>query len=445
MKRKITYILVMVLMLVMLYTMPTLATTGTVNTETLNLRKEASTNSTVLELLNEGTKVEILLEEEGWYKVTYKDYTGYVSKDYIKVDKENVEGGSATTPEETPAEQTSTVEDNIIKTKVSVRLIPSITSIVIENIAENTPVDIIAKTNNWVFIGYRNITGWIPLVALQTKTNTESTSEETVEKAEEKEEEVTKAEEEAKTEETEKQEEETKGEEEKISETIYENSVVKYVNSSSINLRSKPTTDSEALTGLTKNTDVKVVGESGNWYKVKYEDISGYIRKDLLSDEKQQEVTSRGSVVREQEEREEKKEETTTTAETSSNSSLGEQIVAYAKQYLGCPYVYGGSGPSSFDCSGFTMYVYKHFGYNMAHGAIAQSRLGTYVAKENLMPGDLVFFLEYQTMDEIGHVGIYIGNGEFIHASSGSGYCVKISTLESGSYLTRYDTARRIF
>ena len=200
----------------------------------------------------------------------------------------------------------------------------------------------------------------------------------------------------------------------------------------------------KALTGLIKNTDVKVIGESGNWYKVKYEDITGYIRKDLLSDEKQ-EVTSRGNIDRQEEKTEEKQEPKTTTTETSSNSSLGEQIVAYAKQYLGCPYVYGGSGPNSFDCSGFTMYVYKHFGYSMAHGAISQSKLGTYVAKEDLRPGDLVFFLEYQTMDEIGHVGIYIGNGEFIHASSGSGYCVKISTLESGSYLKRYDTARRIF
>ena len=259
------------------------------------------------------------------------------------------------------------------------------------------------------------------------------------EKEEENQEETT-TEEEKEVEE--KQEEKADQAEETISETIYEKSVVKYVNSSSINVRSKPTTDSEALTGLTKNTDVKVVGESGNWYKIKYEDINGYIRKDLLSDEKQ-EVTSRGNVDR-QEEKKKEKQEKATTVEASSNSSLGEQIVAYAKQYLGCPYVYGGSGPNSFDCSGFTMYVYKHFGYDFRHGAIAQSKLGTYVAKEDLQPGDLVFFLEYQTMDEIGHVGIYIGNGEFIHASSGSGYCVKISTLESGSYLKRYDTARRI-
>ena len=133
-----------------------------------------------------------------------------------------------------------------------------------------------------------------------------------------------------------------------------------------------------------------------------------------------------------------------TTETTTEETSKGQEIVEYAKQYLGCPYVYGGSGDKSFDCSGFTMYVYKKFGYTLSHSAIAQSKVGTYVAKEDLQAGDLVFFLDYETMDGIGHCGIYIGNGEFIHASSGSGYCVKISNLLTGSYNTRYATARRL-
>ena len=157
--------------------------------------------------------------------------------------------------------------------------------------------------------------------------------------------------------------------------------------------------------------------------------MTGYIRKDLLSDSKQ-EATSRSSLPR----------ETTETKTT----SMGQEIVDYAKQYLGYPYVYGGSGSSSFDCSGFTMYVYKKFGYSLSHSATAQSKCGEYVAKEDLQAGDLVFFLDYETMDGIGHCGIYIGDGNFIHASSGTGYCVKISTLLSGSYNKRYATARRL-
>jgi N-acetylmuramoyl-L-alanine amidase len=90
------------------------------------------------------------------------------------------------------------------------------------------------------------------------------------------------------------------------------------------------------------------------------------------------------------------------------------------------------------------MYVYKNFGYSFSHSATAQSQQGQYVSKEDLQPGDLVFFADYETMEGIGHCGIYIGEGNFIHASSGTGYCVKISTLTSGSYLNRYVTARRI-
>ena len=140
----------------------------------------------------------------------------------------------------------------------------------------------------------------------------------------------------------------------------------------------------------------------------------------------------------------EEKNSEVSTETTTEETSKGQEIVEYAKQYLGCPYVYGGSGDKSFDCSGFTMYVYKKFGYTLSHSAIAQSKVGTYVAKEDLQAGDLVFFLDYETMDGIGHCGIYIGNGEFIHASSGSGYCVKISNLLTGSYNTRYATARRL-
>ena len=139
---------------------------------------------------------------------------------------------------------------------------------------------------------------------------------------------------------------------------------------------------------------------------------------------------------------------------TTTSSKKGEEIVSYAKKFLGVPYVYGGASSKGFDCSGFTMYVYKKFGISMGHGAQMQSRLGKKVnadktssssLKNNLQPGDLVFFLDYETMDEIGHCGIYIGDGKFIHASSGSGYCVKINSLLPGEYYnTRYCAARRV-
>lgn len=109
---------------------------------------------------------------------------------------------------------------------------------------------------------------------------------------------------------------------------------------------------------------------------------------------------------------------------------------------MGAPYVYGGMSPSGFDCSGFVNYVYKLCGYSMSRVASSiYNNNGTYVEKANLQIGDLVFFASNSS--SIGHVGIYIGNGQFIHSSSGAG-CVVISDLSSSYYLKNYVGAKRI-
>lgn len=117
-------------------------------------------------------------------------------------------------------------------------------------------------------------------------------------------------------------------------------------------------------------------------------------------------------------------------------------IVDIAKSFLGTRYVYGGTTPRGFDCSGFTQYVYRIAGVNLPRTASDQSKVGVAVDKSNLMPGDLVFF---QTVTNgISHVGIYIGNGNFIHASSGSKHKVTITSLSSSYYINRYRGAVRI-
>lgn len=97
-------------------------------------------------------------------------------------------------------------------------------------------------------------------------------------------------------------------------------------------------------------------------------------------------------------------------------------------------------GPNAFDCSGFTSYVYRHFGVSLPRTASSQFSVGSAVSRNNLAPGDLVFF---NTVGYLGHVGLYIGGGDFIHAAS-SGR-VKISSLSEGYYRTRYAGARRVF
>jgi cell wall-associated NlpC family hydrolase len=110
--------------------------------------------------------------------------------------------------------------------------------------------------------------------------------------------------------------------------------------------------------------------------------------------------------------------------------------VGIAMQYLGIPYVYGGSSPSGFDCSGFVMYVYAQIGVSLPHNAAAQYGYGTPVDRSQLQPGDLVFF------NGLGHNGIYVGGGSFIH-SPHTGDVVKISSI-SGWYSSTWVGARRL-
>jgi cell wall-associated NlpC family hydrolase len=113
------------------------------------------------------------------------------------------------------------------------------------------------------------------------------------------------------------------------------------------------------------------------------------------------------------------------------------RFIAYATLLLGVPYTYGGTSPESgFDCSGFTRYVYEHFGVELPHYSVAQYELGRNVPRGDLEPGDLVFF------DGLGHVGLYLGGGTFIHAPH-TGTEVSVDSL-SGWYADRYDGARRI-
>ncbi len=112
-------------------------------------------------------------------------------------------------------------------------------------------------------------------------------------------------------------------------------------------------------------------------------------------------------------------------------------VVGIAMQYLGTPYVWGGASPGGFDCSGFVMFVYAQVGVSLPHHAADQYNYGVPVSRDQLEPGDLVFF------DGLGHVGIYIGGGEFVHAPH-TGTVVQVSGLDQGSYAYSYVGARRV-
>lgn len=127
--------------------------------------------------------------------------------------------------------------------------------------------------------------------------------------------------------------------------------------------------------------------------------------------------------------------------EPSYDSGSSSSIVSVAQNYLGVPYVWGGTSPSGFDCSGFTQYVFRQCGYSINRTAAAQYSNGSYVSYDSLQSGDLVFFANTYSASGITHVGIYIGGGQFIHAANGG---VKISSLSESYYSSRYYGARRI-
>ena len=185
---------------------------------------------------------------------------------------------------------------------------------------------------------------------------------------------------------------------------------------STLNMRAGASTSFDSLCSIPSGTVLELEGVYEGWYKVTYAGNTGYVSSDYIT--------------------------ITTEPTTAASSALGEQVVALAKQYLGTPYVLGGNGPSSFDCSGFTKYIYAQFGYTLNRTATDQLQNGVSVSRSELQPGDLVFF-KYNTSKPVSPVGIYIGGGEFIHASTNR-YMVQIDQMNSGHYANVFVYARRI-
>ncbi len=189
-----------------------------------------------------------------------------------------------------------------------------------------------------------------------------------------------------------------------------------------VNFRAEPSLDSRVISVLKRGLKVVVIEKTEDWHKVQLANgQAGWVYRKFVELQPLNQGNSRERFTR-----------------TTVN-----EIISYAENFLGITYVYGGASPRGFDCSGFTKYVFSKIGINLPHQAKQQIEKGAAIqSKTELLPGDLVFF-KTKGSNTVNHVGIYLGENRFIHASSGYG-AVRISPLDSGYYFQRYVGARRL-
>ena len=349
--------------------------TAVVTADSLRLRSEANTNCATVTYLVGGTSVQVYEELNGWYKVSYGEYTGYVSAEYV--DYTPAEGEAAQAEEEVTetvsavsaaAQPRAAVIDGT--GYVNLRVDASTESTILTTLDEGTELTVLSVEDEWCYVTWEDQTGYVN------------------------------------------------------ANYVYVDGILMadprgIVTGSCVNVRSQPSTDSSILTKVYAGSTVELLFQEDGWYAMNCDGVLGYISADYVRP-----------------------------YNPAAASAVGAEAVEIAMQYLGVPYVYGGASSSGFDCSGFTMYVFSQLGYSLPHSATSQwESVGEYVERSDLQPGDLVLFCDPSRSNgkACSHVGIYIGNDEFVHAASGSsGQYIRISSLSEDYYDGYYKGAKRI-
>ena len=364
--------------------------TGEITGEALRLRSEPSTDAAVITLLDKGSQVDVYEVLDGWYRVgTRSSKTGYVSADYLAYTPAVIAETPTVIEESGELEVSEAAEEPV---EAPAAPMDENTGVVIcDNVnfrsGPSTDDEILLTMSADTQLALLDVAdGWCH-VTLDGQEGYVSAAYVAVKGIPLK---------------------DPKG----------------TVTGNYVNIRSEPNTDCKVLGQVSTGAIVDLVALNDGWYAIKRNGISGYIRADYVR------VTVPGTSV-------------TATA----SSAIGNDIVQTALGCLGVPYVYGGASMKGFDCSGFTMYVFKQHGYSLPHTATGQwNNSGVYVSKEDLQPGDLVLFCDpaHSKGKACSHVGIYIGDNQFIHASSGSGKKIQINSLSESYYSRYYVGAKRV-
>ena len=481
--KKIKKVFIVLMLWLTLLICNTYASTGTVKVSATRLRKEPNTTSEILTNIYENEKVEIVSEEGEWYKVNYNSNTGYVKKEFIKVSNNTPKNNNTATETNTipdlgniplldhsnPSKVEENPKDNdeikdivlervTIQSNSALRLLPSFMSRTVSVTEQGKEFDTVNELNEWIQITDGTIIGWIPKAKTNINPNqiVETPTDEN--KVDENANTVNQSIDNTvnKNETTNQTVENTNANNTQTNQTSAESSSESMPKSGKINVetarvREEASSNSEIIDGLDYGNTVEIIAENGDWYKIKSGDIEGYVSKRLItvsgSTTSRSLTESRTSESKEDDSQIDTKqnnEVNTILQNETSSTNGGNNVVSFAKQYLGYPYVSAGKTPETgFDCSGFTRYVYMQFGITLGGSAASQAGSGVEVSRDALIPGDLLLYYD-EGKTKIGHTGIYIGDGNFIHAANPSRGVV-IDNLNTNSYYnTRFIGARRL-
>ncbi|MGL4913170.1 MAG: SH3 domain-containing protein [Romboutsia sp.] len=349
----------------------------------VNFRKGPSTSYSSIGKLNKGNKVEYIGKNGSWVNVKYNGQVGYVHGDYVS----SSNGSTNPTP---PTDNTdNTVKSTKVVTGngVNFRKGPSTSYSSIGKLNKGNKVGFISESNGWAKISYNGNIGYMSSQYLSNVSETPTPPP-------------------------------TDNSDNTVKST-------KVVTGNGVNFRKGPSTSYSSIGKLNKGAEVGYISESNGWAKIRYNGNIGHMSSKYLSNKGELPPTGGNN-------------------ENLPSSDKADKVINFGKTLLGKPYVWGAEGPNSFDCSGFTQYVFKKsVGVSIPRVSRDQSKFGQSVSRSNLRKGDLIFFdTEGSNNGYVSHVGIYMGDNQFIHASS-SGKKVMISSMSS-YYNGAFVNARRV-